>query len=151
MKLIFMNFTGLSLCGIATPIINRITNGQWAHVGMVTRAGIYFDAMPFAGVRNYTCKRMRLSGSPTVLDYATFPVQVPYEAAAEVFAYRQIGKPYDYGAIAGFTRRKWNDPAKWYCSELVAATLKAGGMDMGFVEDMRWVSPNDLARHFGVA
>src|SRR5579859_783993 len=41
----------------------------------------------------------------------------------------QLGKPYDFDAIAAFAaspfagERNWQSPDSWYCSELVAAAL----------------------------
>ncbi len=43
------------------------------------------------------------------------------------FAHAQVGKPYDYTAIAGFlARRDWREDDSWFCSELQAAAFEAG-------------------------
>jgi uncharacterized protein YycO len=40
------------------------------------------------------------------------------------FAYRQIGKPYDYSALIGLgIHRDWHSADAWFCSELVAAAF----------------------------
>ena len=42
------------------------------------------------------------------------------------FLTAQIGKPYDFEAIAAFAiDRDWRNPEKWFCSELAAAALEA--------------------------
>lgn len=41
------------------------------------------------------------------------------------WAMTQIGKPYDYSAIAGIALdRDWHDESKWFCSELVAVSFE---------------------------
>lgn len=45
------------------------------------------------------------------------------------FVCNQLGKKYDWKALFGifFQKRKWHDDQKWFCSELVEATISAGG------------------------
>lgn len=55
-------------------------------------------------------------------------VTLPDEPAARVFLADQIGKGYDWTALVGFLAwRDWAEPDSWYCSELAAAALLAGG------------------------
>jgi len=67
---------------------------------------------------------------------------LPNEEAAISFLLEQIGKPYDWTAIFGivFRNGKWTDLAKWFCSELVEAAIKAGGLDR-FKEDVSRIIP----------
>jgi hypothetical protein len=45
------------------------------------------------------------------------------------FLRAQLGKPYDTEAILGMlTHRDWQEPGRWFCSELVAAALCASGV-----------------------
>ena len=46
-----------------------------------------------------------------------------------IHAYRwaltQVGKPYDFSAIAGIAiDRDWHDDSKWFCSELLAVAFE---------------------------
>lgn len=51
-------------------------------------------------------------------------LDIPAEAL--IFALAQIGKPYDWTAIAGvLMRRDWHEEDSWYCSELGAATVES--------------------------
>lgn len=60
--------------------------------------------------------------------YESLRIACPDVQAAEAFAWSQIGKPYDYlGALGMPLRSDWQNPNKWYCSELVEAALLAGG------------------------
>jgi uncharacterized protein YycO len=45
------------------------------------------------------------------------------------FAFAQLGKPYDWSAIAAFyVSRDWQDDRAWWCSELTGASFVANGM-----------------------
>jgi uncharacterized protein YycO len=67
---------------------------------------------------------------------------LPNEEAAINFLLEQIGKPYDWTAIFGivFRNGKWTDLDSWFCSELVEAAVKAGGLDR-FKEDISRIIP----------
>ena len=63
--------------------------------------------------------------------------------AAWNFAKSQLGKSYDWTAIVALPfRERWQRDNKWFCSELVAASLFAGGRRFR-VESGR-VTPRDL-------
>lgn len=50
------------------------------------------------------------------------------EARFIAFLRDQIGKPYDWTAIASFySQRDWQEDDSWFCSELIAAALAASG------------------------
>ena len=138
MKLVFMNFTGFNWLSVADSVIRVYTRSQWSHVGVVLRDGSYIDAWP-SGV-GFEKFQVQLS---LAAQHINIDVPLPDEHAAENFLSAQIGKPYDYTAVFGFPFRKWNDDRKWYCSELVAAALQAGGMT---IPDARWISPESLRR-----
>jgi len=63
---------------------------------------------------------------------------------AETWLNKQIGKDYDFTALAGIPlRKKWNDDNKWFCSELVAeALVKSGVLNMRLKTHR--VTPRDL-------
>ena len=53
-----------------------------------------------------------------------------------MFARKQIGKPFDNGALWSFLhdqaeeppQRQWRDPATWFCSELLIRACEVGGV-----------------------
>ena len=136
MKLAFMNFSGWNWLSAADSVIRAYTRSKWSHVGVVLRTGNYIDAFP-GGVGNTRHpSRFARANQHCILD-----VPLPEEHAAEQFLLAQFGKPYDYTAVLGFPFRRWNDDKKWYCSELVAGALQAGGMT---IPDARWISPQKL-------
>jgi uncharacterized protein YycO len=64
------------------------------------------------------------------------------------FASEQVGKPYDYTALFGLLFRKnWQEPDSYFCSELVACALIAGGIEVIRRESPR-VTPQDLLNSF---
>jgi len=58
--------------------------------------------------------------------------QFTSEPGAIVKAYQwaltQVGKPYDFSAIAGITLdRNWHDERRWFCSELIVVAFEKAG------------------------
>ena len=61
------------------------------------------------------------------------------------FASEQIGKPYDWAGIYGFIRRRdAQNPAKWFCSELVFAACAFGGIHLLSRIPAHKVAPADV-------
>ena len=62
------------------------------------------------------------------------------------FAKNQIGKPYDWWGVLNFLapNRDWQDPSKWFCSELVAASFAASNCPLLRGEAANRVVPGDL-------
>lgn len=86
-------------------------------------------------------------------DYATFtkieefdiPVSAEQKQLIMNFAYAQVGKPYDTGAIAGIVaHRDWSDPGKWFCSELVAAAFNVALPLIRVPDNVDRITPRDL-------
>ena len=62
------------------------------------------------------------------------------------FAFAQIGHTYDYRSVARFlSRRAEKADGKWFCSELVFAAIKAGGLDLLANTSADRVAPGHLA------
>lgn len=64
------------------------------------------------------------------------------------WAKTQIGKSYDYSAIAGILfNRNWRDGKRWFCSELISAAFEEIGHPLLAVRetvDVWRVTPRDL-------
>lgn len=67
------------------------------------------------------------------------------------FLEKQIGKKYDWLGICAFIFRKrnWQNPKKWFCSELVAASFKHSGNIIVNSSASR-VTPEDLIKSIRV-
>lgn len=64
--------------------------------------------------------------------------------AAVAAALKQVGKPYDWLGVAGVAaQRNWQDDDCWFCSELAAYALRAGGMCPVRLDADR-ITPRDL-------
>lgn len=94
------------------------THSPWSHAGFFDHdRKLTFSAMLSGGVK------WRKASADSYLYLMS-----PNTDKALDWALTQQGKPYDWKAIAGFlTDRDWNDPAKWFCSELVAAAQEKIG------------------------
>lgn len=63
---------------------------------------------------------------------------------ALLFLQAQLGKKYDFAALAAFPlRENWQDDNRWFCSELVAAALVQCGA-LSIKHDVSRVTPRDL-------
>lgn len=71
------------------------------------------------------------------------------EGVVRNWAHRQIGKPYDYTALAPWniliprTKKHWKDDETWMCSEFAAYGLTLLGENF-FPDDFKKVKPSDL-------
>lgn len=64
------------------------------------------------------------------------------DAALEFLA-DQLGEGYDWGAVFAMPwRARWRDSDRWFCSELAAAALEAGGLHLR-LPNYR-ITPRDL-------
>lgn len=111
---------------------------RWSHCGVVDiERGLVIEALAFKGVvdtplAEWCAKRP---------SHETVHISCPDPHRAVQYARQQIGKPYDYLAAAGVPwRTPWDDPRRWYCSELLEAALAAGGRHRWRL-DKRGVSP----------
>ena len=104
--------------------VRAFDHGWYSHVDAIMPDGTLLGARADGGVR----RRLK--------DYARFSralrVELPAtdDVAAKFYAFltAQLGKPYDFEAIAAFVvGRNWQKPDSWFCSELVAAALQAAG------------------------
>ena len=71
------------------------------------------------------------------------------EGVVRAWAHSQIGKPYDYTALAPWnvfiprTKTHWKDDARWMCSEFSAYGLDLIGKNF-FPDDFVKIKPSDL-------
>ena len=101
--------------GITSRAIRWFTWSDWSHVDFVLRDGRFLGARLDGGVQI----RPHDYIIPSAFRYAY--VEVPDPRQVYGWATSQIGKKYDWRAIAGFLpRANWHDPARWFCSEYVA-------------------------------
>jgi uncharacterized protein YycO len=100
----------------------RATTRSWAsHAEFVdVDASKTLGSRSIGGVKIRPCSKDHYS---KVEQFTAGNITAAYE-----WAKRQIGKPYDFSAIAGIAfNRDWRNEARWFCSELVAAAFEAVG------------------------
>ena len=77
------------------------------------------------------------------------PLTKKQEAKLRSWAESQLGKPYDYTALAPFnvliprTKKQWKNDSQWMCSEFCAYGLELVGYKF-FSDDFKKVKPSDL-------
>lgn len=124
--------------GFTSWIIRTFTMSQWNHVA-IEIDGVIFHATGSNGVHITTPEKLGR-------DYPVIePVRatMPHQDLAFAFAVNQLGKRYDWGAVYGmFFRANWHNDSKWFCSELAAAVLEAGGQSLRLPGHR--VTPRDL-------
>tara|TARA_Y100000815_G_C13056853_1_gene392813 strand:+ start:197 stop:634 length:438 start_codon:yes stop_codon:yes gene_type:complete len=121
-------------------IIRLFTFSRWNHVAIEV-GGIVYESVTAGGVRSVPAR------SFPQLWNSTESVSVAVENPTLLLAFlkEQVGKPYDWAAIFALPFRKsWHARDKWFCSELVAEALIAGGSDaIPRIKSFR-VTPRDL-------
>lgn len=123
--------------GLYAWLTRMRTWGKYTHVDIVLPSGLLLGAIIGEGVTRHTTHKAKA--------YITYDIPVPEPERALAWVKRQIGKPYDLGAILGFmSRRNWSDDEKWFCSELAAQTLIVAGLPPLISADPFMVSPRAL-------
>lgn len=109
---------------IVSFLIREKTFCDYSHVEFVLDDGTTIGAHSSGGVA------IRPSNYAKFTKVAKFAVSVTPEQKAAIlaFAHAQVGKGYDYGAIASdLLSKDLHSRGKWDCSELVVAAFAAGG------------------------
>lgn len=123
------------------------TRSHWNHASVCDQDGWLWEAIEGRGVVH----ERTLADARQREEVAVFAVPHLTDAGAwqvRAFLSRQIGKPYDYGMVARFVTREQADrreSGKWFCSELVFAALREGGVSLLARIEPWAVSPQHLA------
>ena len=125
---------------------DRVTE-QWSHAAslLIFSPSEVVDTTFMLGgvVRRPLADVVRPSSEQLVVD-----CPLPNEGAATAFLLEQLGKDYDWRSGWGFAigNAAWYDPSDWFCFELVAAQMRAGGLVLPFMENLERVTAVDLLR-----
>jgi uncharacterized protein YycO len=123
--------------------------GTWSpfsHVSFRLDDGRLLDATPNCGVS------IRRVSDDEKTEYWRPTVPLGASEAAVAWAKTQIGKPYDWSGITGFTlrrgvptKRDWHDQKAWFCSEIVCCAYDVVGAPL--LQDsgaFNRITPRDL-------
>lgn len=125
--------------------IRAFEYGYWAtHVEALmpegTLLGAHADGGVMARPHDYD------KGEFTEERYVPLPASPEQADAFHAFLRAQVGKPYDFVAIAGIALgRDWQSDDKWFCSELIAAALcHCGIFPPRLATEFNHVTPRDV-------
>lgn len=103
--------------------IRAVTWSDWSHVAIIDGDEVIEATFP-QGVRVAPLADVLAKHSK----YAIVDFDCASEAAIIAAARGQLGKPYDWTALAGMlVHRDWQENDSWFCSELVAFAFDAAG------------------------
>ena len=120
-------------------LIRTITWSDWSHVALIDGEEAIEATWPAVRVAPL---------SEIIAKHSAFVVvDIPCDDPAAVIAAArsQVGKPYDLTALFGLlVRRDWQEPDRWFCSELVAWAFEQGGAPLFRPEALYRVTPQHL-------
>lgn len=125
--------------GVIPALIRGFTGSRWSHVALVYEDGVIEAAWPKVRLARLdeTIKACKAHA------YAEFQCPFPYDVLRAAMS--QVGKPYDWTAIAGFlVRRDWQKNDRWFCSELVAWAFQCAGKPLFRSDAMHRITPHHL-------
>lgn len=118
-----------------SALIRWFTWSQYSHVDLVLPDGRLLGATALRGVdirepEDFEAvKRFTVDAPTDVLKLASL----------------QVGKPYDWPGIFGIVgRHDWQDPSRWFCSELVAWAFQSAGVPLLRGDRSHRITPRDL-------
>lgn len=123
-----------------SALIRWFSHSNYSHVDLVRNDGSLLGARFEGGVA------VRPDGYANFNRTLRVTVDSPAARAVYDYAESQVGKPYDWRAIAGFASgRSWMDDDRWFCSELAIASLIRGrffNCEMPFLRQSK-ITPGD--------
>jgi uncharacterized protein YycO len=109
------------------------------HVAMELPNGMILDSVPSAGVSYHE----GLCGEVIYRFVVDCPEATEHVAIEWMMS--QVGKPYDWLALAGMAfRRDWRNDSAWYCADLVLRGYEIAGFPLLRLEHYNRVTPRDL-------
>ena len=114
--------------------------GQWSHVAGILADGEYVvEATALHGVTaTSVADVIRRSSEVAIVDR-----EVPFKAAGDAWALSTVGLPYDWlGALGVPIGRRWEDDARWFCSEHNEQWQQMAGLQRFVRDTHRGVGPN---------
>lgn len=100
---------------IGSIAIRMFTWSQWSHCGVITDRDTVIESTSKDGVIETTLDNFKTRYPDYII------LNIPARKGWFTRLSKEMGKPYDWGAIFGIVfRKKWSSPSRWFCSELVA-------------------------------
>lgn len=125
--------------GFVSRLIRWQTRSKYSHVS-IEIDGINYEAWQDGVIKRRWDEGHRPGTKVTVFEVKGHPVPALVLKALKA----QLGKGYDYRAVARFlTRRKVQLDSRWFCAELVAWCLAYGGVVLQHLPPS-YLSPRDV-------
>lgn len=133
---------------LISRLIQWQTRSPYSHAALLLGSGEVIEAWHVGGVARNVCL-LAAHKPDTRVDIFRVDALSPADAAVSIaFAHDQIGKGYDFLSIARFLSRSQShrkETGRWYCSELVFASLQQGCVKLLERVEPCDVSPGMLA------
>lgn len=129
--------------GLVSKLIRLQTRSEYSHVAIQLLDGTVVEAWAAGGVR-HVASPLEAHKSKTEID--VFLLTEEFDSGAVLqFLNSQLGKKYDFRSIFRFlTRRSSPLDDRWFCSELVLAAFRMGGLELLARVPSSEVSPRDI-------
>lgn len=122
-------------------LIRAFTWSRWSHCMIVDGSTVIDATFTHGGVRRRAL--LAAVAETSAREEVDIPLTDDQQFAALSWLAAQVGKPYDWTAIAGLLfRQSWAEPDAWFCSELLEAALRAAGRPR-FRDDISRITPRD--------
>jgi uncharacterized protein YycO len=116
----------LILCtkpGLSSAFLRLVMWSKWSHSAILDGGVVIDTTLWQGGVKSHTSEDF-FDHYPT---YEVRDIEVDERHAAD-WLNEQIGKGYDWTALLSFVvQRDWQEPDKWFCSELSEAMISKFG------------------------
>lgn len=122
-----MKILMISSYSLPSIFIKIFTFSKWNHTAILFDDGTVFDSVfTGGGVRKMSYDEFK-KHYKNIEELELGVADISGDGRR--FAEAQVGKKYDWTAIFGivFQNRHWEKPDRWFCSELVEATILAIG------------------------
>lgn len=138
-----MGRASLLFCNARDPLslaVRAFTWSRWSHVALVDGYCV-IEASPRDGVTMTETEGLLMRSRE--FELVDLPCRDP-EAVRHAAA-SQVGRPYDWSALAGMVlRRDWQEDDAWFCSELIAWAFAQAGEPLFRSESLVRVTPQHL-------
>lgn len=131
---------------LGSRLLALLAQSEWANHCMLFDGGMAHEAVCWHGVRYVPCD-VSMRG---VKMFQDMQLTVPDIDAMRAFLRSVNGAGYDWMGALGLPLLRsdnWQDPSKWWCSELILAALAAGGLQVIDFNDVERGTPNDLMQY----
>ena len=120
-------------------LIRAVTWSRWSHVEIIVGKSVLGADAPEGVALVPLSERISIAENACIMT-------IPCDSKAAIsWAWRNIGKPYDWWGILGLgLHHDWEDESKWWCSEFVGKALQKGGALPYRPETIKRLTPEHL-------